>query len=71
MPVTSTCVLQKWLLENFNDPYPSHSKKLELAKQSRLTIYQVNNWFINARERIVKRFFRKDPPKGSQDEEKN
>lgn len=41
--------MQKWLLENFSDPYPSHSKKLEMAKQSNLSVYQVNNWFINAR----------------------
>lgn len=27
IPVESTCILQKWLLENFSDPYPSNSKK--------------------------------------------
>jgi hypothetical protein len=30
-----------------------------MAKQSKLSIYQVNNWFINARERVVKRFYKK------------
>jgi len=41
--------MQKWLLENFHDPYPSQAEKQAMARDSRLTIYQVNNWFINAR----------------------
>lgn len=60
IPIESTCILQKWLLENFNDPYPSNAKKAEMARQSSLTIYQVNNWFINARERVVKKFHKKE-----------
>jgi hypothetical protein len=31
-----------------------------MAKQSRLSICQVNNWFINARERVVKKFYKKE-----------
>ena len=60
IPIESTCILQKWLLENFNDPYPSNAKKAEMARQSNLSIYQVNNWFINARERVVKKFHKKE-----------
>lgn len=60
IPMESTYVLQKWLLENFSNPYPSHTKKLEMARQSKLSVGQVNNWFINARERVVKRFYKKE-----------
>ncbi len=56
------------MLENFSDPYPSHNKKTEMAKQSKLSIYQVNNWFINARERVVKRFYKKETLKMMRDE---
>ena len=52
--------MQKWLLENFHDPYPTQAKKQEMARESKLTVYQVNNWFINARERVIKRFLKKD-----------
>lgn len=56
----STSIMQKWLLENFHDPYPTQVKKQEMARESKLTVYQVNNWFINARERVIKRFLKKD-----------
>ncbi|CAJ0582196.1 unnamed protein product, partial [Mesorhabditis spiculigera] len=42
-----------WLFQNINHPYPSEEQKKQLANETQLTILQVNNWFINARRRIV------------------
>lgn len=42
-----------WLFQNLSHPYPSEEQKKQLAKETGLTILQVNNWFINARRRIV------------------
>ncbi|KAB0382881.1 hypothetical protein FD755_004798, partial [Muntiacus reevesi] len=40
----------RWWLQH---PYPSEEQKKQLAQDTGLTILQVNNWFINARRRIV------------------
>uniref|UniRef100_A0A915C704 Homeobox protein unc-62 n=1 Tax=Parascaris univalens TaxID=6257 RepID=A0A915C704_PARUN len=42
-----------WLFQNLTHPYPSEDQKKQLAHETGLTILQVNNWFINARRRIV------------------
>ncbi|KAK0408132.1 hypothetical protein QR680_003790 [Steinernema hermaphroditum] len=42
-----------WLFQNLTHPYPSEEQKKQLAADTGLTILQVNNWFINARRRIV------------------
>uniref|UniRef100_A0A0K0EQM6 Homeobox protein unc-62 n=1 Tax=Strongyloides stercoralis TaxID=6248 RepID=A0A0K0EQM6_STRER len=42
-----------WLFQNLTHPYPSEEQKRQLANDTGLTILQVNNWFINARRRIV------------------
>ncbi|UMM32459.1 hypothetical protein L5515_006240 [Caenorhabditis briggsae] len=52
-PKTATNRLRQWLFQNLTHPYPSEEQKKQLAKETGLTILQVNNWFINARRRIV------------------
>jgi hypothetical protein len=44
---------RSWLFQNLSHPYPSEEQKKQLANDTGLTILQVNNWFINARRRIV------------------
>ncbi|XP_065174458.1 homeobox protein Meis2-like [Sycon ciliatum] len=53
-PESSKQVLQTWLEENIDHPYPLEEKKLEFMSQTGLTMKQINYWFINARRRKVK-----------------
>eukprot|EP00117_Sycon_ciliatum_P021426 scpid64349/ scgid5942/ Homeobox protein meis3 len=53
-PESSKQVLQTWLEENLDHPYPLEEKKLEFMSQTGLTMKQINYWFINARRRKVK-----------------
>ena len=50
-------VMQKYLISNFHAPYPSIEAKKEMAIQSGLNTSKINNWFINARERTMKKCF--------------
>uniref|UniRef100_A0A1I7SAU3 Homeobox protein unc-62 n=1 Tax=Bursaphelenchus xylophilus TaxID=6326 RepID=A0A1I7SAU3_BURXY len=52
-PKNATNKLKHWLFQNLTHPYPSEEQKKQLAQETSLTILQVNNWFINARRRIV------------------
>ena len=49
----STDILKQWLFEHFNHPYPNDDEKDVLCLRTNLTISQLNNWFINARRRIL------------------
>ncbi|XP_029350904.1 homeobox protein Meis1a [Echeneis naucrates] len=52
-PKVATNILRAWLFQHLTHPYPSEEQKKQLAQDTSLTILQVNNWFINARRRIV------------------
>jgi hypothetical protein len=52
-PRDSTKVLKEWLFKNSGNPYPSEATKNELMAESGLTLLQLNNWFINARRRLL------------------
>lgn len=42
-----------YVLFFFQHPYPTEDEKRHIAAQTNLTLLQVNNWFINARRRIL------------------
>ncbi|KAI3635814.1 hypothetical protein MIR68_006452 [Amoeboaphelidium protococcarum] len=55
LPKHVTQALKSWLFNNQQNPYPKESQKRELCKQLGLTPTQLNNWFINARRRYLKK----------------
>lgn len=52
-PKVATNIMRAWLFQHLQHPYPSEEQKKQLSIDTGLTILQVNNWFINARRRIV------------------
>ncbi|CAF3705272.1 unnamed protein product [Rotaria sp. Silwood1] len=52
-PKSATLLMRAWLFQHLNHPYPSEEQKKIFARETNLNILQVNNWFINARRRIV------------------
>lgn len=53
LPKQATRVLKTWLFQHLLHPYPTEEEKKTLAEHTNLNILQVNNWFINARRRIL------------------
>lgn len=66
LPKSTTSAMMQWLLENADNPYPSETQKQEMSDKYKLTLTQVNNWFINSRRRVLKRII-----KNSRDEAAN
>ena len=46
-------ILVDWLYENRVNPYPTEIEKQRLSLMTNLKPHQINNWFINARRRIL------------------
>ncbi|TPX38038.1 hypothetical protein SmJEL517_g00047 [Synchytrium microbalum] len=46
-------VLKEWLFSHKEHPYPTDEEKDKLCTQTGLSITQCNNWFINARRRLL------------------
>lgn len=53
LPKNATNIMKKWLFQHIIHPYPTEEEKKQIALQTNLTLIQVNNWFINARRRIL------------------
>ncbi|RUP43282.1 Homeodomain-like protein [Jimgerdemannia flammicorona] len=53
LPKTVTLVLREWLVQHKKHPYPTEEEKIALARETKLTMNQISNWFINARRRIL------------------
>ncbi|CAD8101629.1 unnamed protein product [Paramecium sonneborni] len=49
---SANMILKKWLIENYNNPYPKPQQVEQLVLQTKLTNKQVLNWFINARNNL-------------------
>ncbi|CAM9182259.1 unnamed protein product [Chrysoparadoxa australica] len=48
-------ILETWLYDHWQDPYPAEDEKKMLARSCEITLTQVNNWFMNARGRKVRK----------------
>ena len=55
LPKKATSCLKNWLFDHEDLPYPNDDEKDELILQTGLTVSQINNWFINARRRLLVR----------------
>lgn len=53
LPKAATNIMKAWLFQHIAHPYPSEEEKRVISNQTNLTLLQVNNWFINARRRIL------------------
>ncbi|EDQ86610.1 uncharacterized protein MONBRDRAFT_27982 [Monosiga brevicollis MX1] len=50
---SSIDTLKEWLFAHTDRPYPTDQDKTELMQQTGLDLMQINNWFINARRRLL------------------
>eukprot|EP01135_Chromosphaera_perkinsii_P010074 Nk52_evm10s2010 gene=Nk52_evmTU10s2010 len=45
--------LKKWLFKNRDNPYMGEDEKLALSKKTGMSLAKLNNWFVNARRRLL------------------
>lgn len=55
-------ILKDWLFSHYKCPYPNEDQKDMLCMHTGLTLHQLNNWFINARRRILPTYLRQHHP---------
>ena len=53
LPKHASNILNSWLCNRLENPYPTDHEKTALVLKTGLTMTQINNWFINARRRLV------------------
>ncbi|KAL1500819.1 hypothetical protein ABEB36_006256 [Hypothenemus hampei] len=53
LPTKAKNHLKRWLFNHTDHPYPTDVEKQQLMKETNLSLLQVENWFINARRRIL------------------
>jgi hypothetical protein len=51
----SVAILRSWLWAHKDTPYPTESDKKEFMASTNMTLVQINNWFGNARRRLLKK----------------
>lgn len=51
--------ISEYMFICLQNPYPTDIEKLQLIKLTNLTLVQVENWFINARRRVLQRMLTK------------
>lgn len=66
LPKQATSIMRSWLFQHIVHPYPTEDEKRQIAAQTNLTLLQVNNWFINARRRILQPMLDASNPESSQ-----
>ncbi|KAJ5073504.1 hypothetical protein M0811_08621 [Anaeramoeba ignava] len=54
LTVHSKRILLIWLFYNIENPYPTRGEKMLLCGLANVTMAQANNFFINARRRILR-----------------
>ena len=54
LPKNAVDLLRDWLYDNLQYPYPSEDQKNALSVRTNLEMKSINNWFINARRRLIK-----------------
>jgi hypothetical protein len=60
LPKAVTALLKEWLAKHKKHPYPTEEEKLLLAKETKLSLQQISNWFINARRRHLPHLLESD-----------
>ncbi|XP_048522572.1 homeobox protein Meis3 [Dendroctonus ponderosae] len=71
LPKHATSVMRSWLFQHLVHPYPTEDEKRHIAAQTNLTLLQVNNWFINARRRILQPMLDASTPTGQEGSQTN